>query len=139
VLDKLQSLYQGRPARLYESGTNLPMEFLDKHEELELFNPLSYTELSKYPMSPVYSISVFVETCKLSVILDKILLSLYAEKSMIKLSSDLLQARISLHSEIEKWRNSLPQHLDIKFSDTVAKVSLPNTLTLLYALPLNYI
>ena len=59
VIDKLQSLYQGRPASLRELGIDLPRTFLDQHEELELFNPLSYTELLDHPMSPVYSILTF--------------------------------------------------------------------------------
>ena len=79
VIDKYQSLYQGRPPCLRELGTNLPMTFLDEHEEVELFNPLSFTKLATHAMMPVYSISTFTETCKLSIILDKILLSFYTE------------------------------------------------------------
>ncbi|KAE8447533.1 hypothetical protein EG329_010663 [Mollisiaceae sp. DMI_Dod_QoI] len=131
VIDKHQSLYQGRPACLRESGSNLPMIFLDEHEELELFNTLSYTELENHPKSPVYSISSFTEVCKLSIILDRILLSLYSEKSGSKTSDDLLHESESLRAELENWRKSLPRHLDMNLSGLLDKTPLPHSLCLL--------
>jgi hypothetical protein len=132
VIDKLQSLYQGRPFCLQECGTNLPTTFLDEHEELELFDPLSYTELAKYPMSPGYSISTFTETCKLSIILERILQCLYTEKSGSKDPDDLLHESNSLQAELGNWRKSLPHHLYLKPSNPIIKTPLPHTLSLLY-------
>ncbi|KUJ11238.1 uncharacterized protein LY89DRAFT_594836 [Mollisia scopiformis] len=130
VNDKLQSLSQGRPALLADSGTSLPLSFLDDHDELELFNALSYTENSASLMTPVYSISTFAEFCKLSIILDKILSNFYMEKSSSRDPTDLLNASKSLHAELENWRRSLPTHLDIKIADR-ARIKLPHFLSLL--------
>jgi len=132
VIDKLQSLYQGRPAYLHEFATNLPISFLDDHEELELFDPLSYTESGKSFMSPVYSISTFTESCKLTTILDKILMSLYAEKSGRRDPGTLLRESQNLQRDLENWRKSLPPHLDVNLSSTVRSIPLPHTLSLLY-------
>ncbi|RSL47386.1 hypothetical protein CEP54_013431 [Fusarium duplospermum] len=38
TLDKVQSIYQGRPARLREADNRVPIQFLDEYEELEEFN-----------------------------------------------------------------------------------------------------
>ncbi|CZR54255.1 related to pathway-specific regulatory protein nit-4 [Phialocephala subalpina] len=106
VIDKLQSLYQGRPSCLRESDTNVALIFLDEHEELELFDPLSYAELERSPMSP-------------------------GEKSGSRNPDDLLHESKSLHAELENWRKSLPPHLDLDPSDPVTKVPLPHMLALL--------
>lgn len=128
VTDKFQSLYQGRPCCLPISGTNLTMKYLDDHDELELFDSLSYTELTNLPMSPAYSISCFTETCKLSIILDSILQHFYTEKSGSRNSDNLLDKAKSLHAELESWRKSLAPHLDFKVHETTP---LPHTLSLL--------
>lgn len=104
---------------------------LDEHEEFELFQPLSYTKLTNCPISPVYSVSVFIETCRLSTILERIFLSLYNEKSKSRDPDDLLRESRSLHAELLEWRRALPPHLDIKPSDPVSKKALPHTLSLL--------
>ena len=132
AIDKLQSLYQGRPARLHEFVTKLPVTFLDEHEELESFDSSSYTQPGDYIMSPAYSISTFQESCKLSTILDRILLVLYTEKSGSEDPDDLLRKSSSLHAELENWRENLPSHLDLKPSDAITKTPLPHTLALLY-------
>ena len=129
VIDKLQSLYQGRLATLRESSINLPITFLDQHEELELFNPLSYTEISDHPTLPVYSISTFTWSCKLSMILDRILQNVYAEKSTSRNPDDLIHDARLLHAELEQWQISLPSYMDYKSSHAA---TLPHTLSLMY-------
>jgi len=136
VIDKLQSLYQGRPACLHEFNTNLPLSFFDKYEELELFDALSYTDSGKHFISPVYSISTFTESCKLSIILDRILMSLYTEKSGARNSGELLLESQTLQGDLEDWRKSLPPHLDFNFSTDFKSTPLPHTLALLYVCPL---
>lgn len=132
AIDKLQSLYQGRPVCLRESNTNLSMTFLDEYEELELFNSLSYTEVSSYPLSPVYTMSTFTESCKLSIILDRILRSFYTEKIETRSSDVLLQECKSLQTQLQGWQKSVPYHLILTPSNLAAKNQLPHILSLQY-------
>jgi hypothetical protein len=73
VVDKIQSLYQGRPVSLQEADTRVPILFQDQYEELEHWTPFAYSETQRYPGSPAYSVSTFTELCKLSVIMNAIL------------------------------------------------------------------
>ncbi|KAK9481920.1 fungal-specific transcription factor domain-containing protein [Lipomyces starkeyi] len=130
VTDKIQSLYQGRPACLRETGTNLPMNILDNYEELELFAPLSYTETQSHPSSPGYMTTSFIEACKLSIILDRILLSLYSENSGSRSPDELFHDSRSVHAELENWRKDLPQHVDIFHLELINIIPLPNMLAL---------
>lgn len=130
VIDKLQSLYQGRPAALRNQVTNAQLTIVDDHEELELFDSLSYTERT-LPISPAYTLSTFIATCKLSLIMDKILMTLYSENSSSRDPAMLLQECKSLHIELEEWREALPQNLEFKSSSPVSKTPLPHTLALL--------
>jgi hypothetical protein len=139
VHDKLQSLYQGRPSCLHNSGTNLPLLFLDEYEELELFNALTYSDQSNASISVSYSISNFTQTCSLSVILERIFMSLYTERSESRDPEDLLRECNSLHEQIKTWRNSLPPQLEILSSDTDTCVPMPHTLALLYGPPFIFI
>ncbi|KAK9482642.1 nitrogen assimilation transcription factor nirA [Lipomyces starkeyi] len=81
VKDKVQSLYQGMPARLREIDTNVPLTFLDEYEELEQFNTLSHADEKDHPGFPLHSISTFKEECRLGIIMDRIIGCLYSEKS----------------------------------------------------------
>lgn len=46
VIDKIQSLYQGRPATLQASQCDVPIVFKDEYEELEHWAPFAYTDRS---------------------------------------------------------------------------------------------
>lgn len=131
VTEKHQSLYQGRPPCLRESGTDLPLDFLDNYEELELFTPISYTLSQNHPNSPGYMMTSFVEACKLSVILDRILHSLYAENSGLRSPDELLHDARSLHVHLENWRKALPPHADPFHLERNNIIPLPNILSLL--------
>ncbi|KAI4622321.1 hypothetical protein J4E83_005063 [Alternaria metachromatica] len=87
VVDKIQSLYQGRPVSM--TDTLVPTKFLDTYEELEHWTPFSYSTQpdAVYLGSPAYSISTFRHLCQLSVILSDILSTIYTERSF-----DLLRA-----------------------------------------------
>ncbi|KAK9486439.1 fungal-specific transcription factor domain-containing protein [Lipomyces starkeyi] len=131
VTDKNQSLYQGRPACLRETGTNLPMNILDNYEELELFTPISYTETQSHPSSPGYMTTSFIEACKLSIILDRILVSLHSENSGSRSADELFHDSRSVHAELENWRKDLPQNVDIFHLELINIIPLPNMLALL--------
>ncbi|KAH8805191.1 fungal-specific transcription factor domain-containing protein [Xylogone sp. PMI_703] len=131
VVDKHHSLYQGRPACLRETDTELPLSFLDNYEELELFTLLSYTDRQDYPSLPSYAMTSFIEACKLSVILDKILLGIYSEKSKSRTADELYHDSRSLHTELTNWREALPHSVDPFHLERTNSTPLPNMLALL--------
>jgi hypothetical protein len=118
VVDKIQSLYQGRPVSIKESDTLVPIKFQDTYEELENWAPFAYPSQSTtaYPGSPAYSISTFRHLCQLSVILSDILSTIYTERSFDSSPGELSSKLESIHQKLTAWRGSLPEHLavDIK-------------------------
>lgn len=113
VVDKIQSLYQGRPVTIKESDTLVPIKFLDTYEELEHWTPLAYLTQSDvaYSGSPAYSISTFKHLCQLSVILSDILSTIYTERSSDKSSAELSTKLESIHATLQAWYRDLPDHL----------------------------
>lgn len=132
VLDKAQSIYQGRPARLRDMDCSVPMLFLDEYEELELFNSIGYAEVARTVDCPTHSVSTFVNLCRLSTIADRILATLYTEKSLRRNNDELYKKSLALHAELIQWRQSSPAHLKIHFDDeiTIDTMALPHTLSL---------
>jgi hypothetical protein len=61
---------------------SIPMVFLDEYEELEPFDTLGYSATPGGLGLPTHSVSTFEYLCKLSTIANRILCSLYAEKSL---------------------------------------------------------
>ncbi|KAJ8119080.1 hypothetical protein OPT61_g70 [Boeremia exigua] len=112
VVDKIQSLYQGRPVSIKESDTLVPIKFLDTYEELEHWAPFAYTaQTNSYPGSPSFSVSTFRQLCLLSVILGEILSSIYTERSSKTSPGDLSSKLQSIHQKLVSWLQSLPDHL----------------------------
>ncbi|KAI7608932.1 hypothetical protein KC343_g12511 [Hortaea werneckii] len=111
VLDKIQSLYQGRPATLQHAACQVPIAFNDTYEELEHWLPFAYTSTPSYTGSPAYSVSTFTELCKLCIILNSVLDKVYREKASDEQPSRLVEDLHSLESELETWSNNLPPHL----------------------------
>ncbi|KAL6890091.1 hypothetical protein GGI43DRAFT_416368 [Trichoderma evansii] len=133
VLDKVQSIYQGRPARLRDMDCSVPMIFLDEYEELELFNSLGYSKVARTLDIPTHSGSTFVHLCRLSTIADRILASLYTEESLRRDNDELYKTSLALHSQLIQWRESSPEHLKIHFDNktTADTMALPHTLSLI--------
>jgi len=112
VVDKIQSLYQGRPVSIKESDTLVPIKFLDTYEELEHWAPFAYTaQTDSYSGSPAFSVSTFRQLCLLSVILGDILTSIYTERSTKTSPADLSTKLQSIHEKLTAWRKDLPDHL----------------------------
>ncbi|KAK2612030.1 hypothetical protein QQS21_001995 [Conoideocrella luteorostrata] len=137
VLDKVQSIYQGRPARIRDMDSSVPMLFLDEYEELELFDSLGYSEVARKLHLPAHSVSTFVRLCTLSTIADRILATLYTEKSLQRDNDELYRESTALHGQLVQWRESLPEHLKMHFDDEIAGdtsgglKALPHTLSLI--------
>ncbi|KAK1700775.1 fungal-specific transcription factor domain-containing protein [Colletotrichum godetiae] len=122
VVDKIQSLYQGRPASLKESDTLVPIKFLDTFEEFENWKPFAYsTDATNYPGSPAYSVSTFTYLCRLSVVMSDILSCIYTERAFDKSAAELSTMLQTLSSKLATWKDALPAHLvfDPKRNDVV--------------------
>ncbi|KAJ5115378.1 hypothetical protein NUU61_001137 [Penicillium alfredii] len=111
VVDKIQSLYQGRPASLQDFDTKVSLTFLDHYEELEHWQPFAYSDVQSYPGSPAYSVSTFTELCKLSLVLNGILNKVYSERSSNRSPQDLIATLNTLDLQIKSWHDALPDHL----------------------------
>lgn len=114
VVDKIQSLYQGRPVSLKESDALVPIRFLDVFEELEPWTPFAYSESrSDFEVTPAYSTSTFASLCRLSLVMSDILSTIYTERSSDQSPSKLAGERMKLHKKLRDWEESLPSHLKI--------------------------
>ncbi|KPM39353.1 hypothetical protein AK830_g7207 [Neonectria ditissima] len=131
ILDKVQSIYQGRPARLREADNRVPIKFLDEYEELEPFHTLTYSPNPRQLDRPTYGVSTFEQLCKLGIIMDRILCNLYAERSLSKNPADMLQVSSVLYDELKRWRDALPAHLSVQLDNPASSTVLPHSLSLL--------
>ncbi|OQE14221.1 hypothetical protein PENSTE_c037G00691 [Penicillium steckii] len=132
VVDKIQSLYQGRPPSLQHFDTKVSLLFLDKYEELENWKPFAYSNNQSYPGSPAYSVSTFTELCRLSLILNGILNKVYSEGSSGRSPNDLLATLNSLNTQLKEWHEALPAHLG--FDSGASQVTPPPHVLSLLAL-----
>jgi hypothetical protein len=125
VIDKIQSLYQGRPAALQAEDCQVPIVFLDEYEELEQWSPFAYTSNSDFIGSPSYSVSTFAELCRLCVILNSILNKVYSQRSEECPSANLTEHLKSLDTDLRSWSDSLPSHLRLEFGGFLGPSSVP--------------
>ena len=134
VLDKIQSLYQGRPAALQYHDCQVPITFMDEYEELEHWTPFAYNRTAEYKGSPSYSVSTFSQVCKLCIVLNRVLNQVYNVKGGTEHSAVLLQDLGSLEADLTLWSQSLPHHLQVTLgpgmSATIAPP--PHVLSLAY-------
>jgi hypothetical protein len=131
VVDKIQSLYQGRPVSLQEQECNVPITFLDDFEELEHWKPFAYSTTQSHPGSPAHSVSTFTELCKLSMIMNRILNKVYGERSSKRTPRELAEDLKLLHGNLDQWRADLPAHLSYDPSNTTLPIPPPHVLSLL--------
>ncbi|KAJ5627857.1 hypothetical protein N7490_010085 [Penicillium lividum] len=132
VVDKIQSLYQGRPASLQDFDTKVSMTFLDHYEELEHWQPFAYTDVQSYPGSPAYSVSTFTELCKLSLILNGILNKVYSERSSNRSSQELVTTLNGMNEQLKGWHDALPEYL--QFGNSTTQITPPPHVLSLLAL-----
>lgn len=130
VVDKIQSLYQGRPASLQHFDTKVLLSFLDHYEELEPWQPFAYSDVLSYPGSPAYSVSTFTQLCKLSLVLNEILNKVYSERSSNRSPHNLTATLNRLDVQLKTWYEALPDHLRYTNS-TTGVVPPPHVLSLL--------
>lgn len=106
---------------------------MDQYEELESWTPTANrASVVNYDSTePGYSMSWLREFCKLSIIIDRILNSLYVEKKD-KREEAMYENRTAIHEALKTWRASLPAcfHLERLSSHGIL---LPHVLSLMQA------
>lgn len=125
VVDKMQSLYQGRPASLRALEGQVPITFMDTYEELEHWHPFAYTSGTNFPGSPSYSVSTFKELCRLCIILHDVLDRMYCEGKEKRATEDLVQDLETLEKRLQAWTKELPSHLTVELRDGGNATNIP--------------
>jgi hypothetical protein len=138
VLDKIQAIYQGRPARLRDVDCNVPAVFMDEFEELEPFRTDGFSLTPEDTDSPSYSVSHLHYLCSLNVITERILLEIYTSKAHHRHGGQMREAANLLQRQLDQWQESLPAHLSVRVAAPGGRYSeigtspLPHVLSLLY-------
>lgn len=109
----------------------MPIVFLDEYEELEDFHTRTYSAQPSQLDCPTHSVSTFEQLCRLSIIMDRILCALYAEKSDAKSADGLWQTAMSLHRDLQSWKDGLPVYLRVDLNDSASSTILPHNLSLM--------
>ncbi|QRD81267.1 fungal-specific transcription factor domain-containing protein [Aspergillus flavus] len=130
VLDKCQSLYQGRPIRLREADSAIPLSFLDEYEEYDLFEPASYG--TSIESSPALSqlVSILKRYCSLSSIMSRILDTLYTERSTSRDPVVLFECSTSLNHKLQSWYEELTSGLTAAMTGSSTATASPHILAL---------
>ncbi|KAE8140827.1 fungal-specific transcription factor domain-containing protein [Aspergillus pseudotamarii] len=130
VLDKCQSLYQGRPIRLRETDSAIPLSFLDEYEEYDLFDPASYGDSIGLPPVPAHSVSILKRYCSLSSIMSRILDTLYTERSTSRDPVILFECSTSLNHKLQSWYEELTSGLTSRTTGSSIAIASPHILAL---------
>jgi hypothetical protein len=139
VFDKIHSMYFGRPVTLQETCVRVPIEFLDDYEELEQWTPVealnhinSDYELPKHSGGPSFSVTTFSALCKLSIILDRILNGIYAERAYSVGSAEnscSVKLMTAMDAHLDQWLAEIPVQIRYEPWSTGEPLSLRGTPT----------
>ncbi|KAK8129176.1 fungal-specific transcription factor domain-containing protein [Apiospora kogelbergensis] len=112
--DKATSLYAGRPPAVMEELPDSTLYLLDDSTDLETWNPcygntMNLTKLAygEYPPVNSHAVSCFANSCKLSMIINEIILQLYSRRgrAITEITLNNIKMRLDL------WRTQSPNHL----------------------------
>ncbi|KAF5679222.1 nitrogen assimilation transcription factor nit-4 [Fusarium heterosporum] len=111
--DKAISLYTGRLPAVTELPKS-PIDFMDDSAESETWSPyfqdsstLTRLAPSQYPIMQSHAVSCFANSCKLSVIINDIIIQLYSKRSKAITESSLN----GITARLDNWRVASPLHL----------------------------
>ncbi|KAE8421371.1 fungal-specific transcription factor domain-containing protein [Aspergillus pseudocaelatus] len=124
------SLYQGRPVRLRETDSAIPLSFLDEYEEYDLFDPASYGDSIGLPPAPAHSVSILKRYCSLSSIMSRILDTLYTERSTSRDPVILFECSTSLKHKLQSWHDELTSGLTSGTTGSSTAITSPHILAL---------
>ena len=114
----MQAFTYGRPPALQEADTYVPMTFADQSEEFEQWVPVGKSSVEK---SPIYRISGFIRLARLSIVMNKILNTIYRVNPDQQKSILVVETLHSLNHDLSEWHQSMPLHL--RFSPAAVGVS----------------
>jgi hypothetical protein len=126
--DKAMSLYLGRMPALREPPM-VDLTLLDDFAEHELWQPYYGADgdtLKNYPETPCYTVSCFISLCRLSVIINDIILGLYSGRKPENVGTLVRNMR----HQLELWWVTLPAHLRIETSNLPAILPPPHIISL---------
>ncbi|KAH6954605.1 fungal-specific transcription factor domain-containing protein [Fusarium avenaceum] len=111
--DKAISLYTGRLPAVTELPRS-PIDFMDDSAESETWSPyfedtspLTRLAPGQYPIMQSHAVSCFANSCKLSVIINDIIVQLYSKRSRAITESSLND----ITTRLDNWRAASPIHL----------------------------
>ena len=137
VIDKLQSVYYGRPPAIQEADSDVPLLFLDQSSELEPWTPMvPDTIQTGHFRAPGYVLSNFSRACKLSIIINKILNQIYLKRSRLQTLESSTLVLKTVDRDLRQWYQTMPLYL--RFSPTAvgkddATIPSPYTYCIMYA------
>ena len=111
VIDKLQAFVYGRPPALQEADTFVPMAFADRFEELEQWVSVGDSSVTAIEKSPIYGISAFTRLARLSIVMNRILNTIYRVNPDQQKSTLVVETLNSLNHDLSEWSHSAPPHL----------------------------
>ncbi|KAE8389428.1 hypothetical protein BDV23DRAFT_194496 [Aspergillus alliaceus] len=127
---KFQSLYQGRPIRLREADASIPLGSLDEYEEYDQLDSVSYGRPLSYLAIPARYVSTLRRYCSLSIVMPRMLETLYTEHSVSGDPSVLFESSASLGRQLQSWYDNLHPGLTAEPLGPFASTASPHTLTL---------
>ncbi|KAI1267803.1 hypothetical protein F5Y18DRAFT_424101 [Xylariaceae sp. FL1019] len=112
--DKATSLYAGRLPAVTEVLDPNTLDLLDDDDELDTWSPYygdttylpTHTQ-SQYPTMRSYSVSCFVNSCKLAVIISHVIIQLYDRRNR-SMTETVIK---DINSRLDMWRSQSPSHL----------------------------
>jgi hypothetical protein len=134
VLDKVQSLYQGRPPYLRVLESNVPMTFVDDFEEFEPFHGDSFSCLSGQTVPILcHHISQLQMYASLCVVMERIHVRMYRMRDLDSADGSTVHTDINnLWQDLRQWRAGVPTHLSaFTSSQNEEEPPLPNAVAIL--------
>ncbi|KAL9050747.1 MAG: hypothetical protein Q9162_006454 [Coniocarpon cinnabarinum] len=109
--DKIISLYLGRCPQIQYSNVCPPQLMMDDSAEYELWSPQSASGMKQtdYPLTPAHAISSFIWVCKLSQVLNEVLVQVY--DPMRHAPDGMFECIKKQKQALCQWRSALPDFL----------------------------
>lgn len=114
VTDVTQSLYLGRPCMFATQEARVPLSFLDTFEEMNEWrpfaDPISSVGQCLYEPRPAHTLSTFTSLIRVMQIATQVC-DLYGIHAMKYDSRYVLDKKLSIEKQLQKWSSGLPKHL----------------------------